>query len=200
MTDDSGVDPAEPQLGRPPAPHEVNPPKPARTAPEPGNDKAIRRLQAELAKWQQEASRLSTVAKARGDEIKQMRDTVRAASHRPVFEAEARKIGLQEAALVHAWQLSGYKPDKDDADPKAIGEALKRLKESAPYMFAVAAESPGEQQKPQPLDPAKIPPSGKIAGAGVPSDPLNYEGLDPRNPEAILAFTRAARDTGRRAG
>jgi hypothetical protein len=77
-------------------------------------------------------------------EVDRLKQEIRVGKHRAAFDEAARGAGAQKDALDLLWRESGWKAEKDEVDPAALGEAVKALKgrpDVAP-LFGEAAPTP----------------------------------------------------------
>jgi hypothetical protein len=85
--------------------------------------------------------------------VLELEQKIREMTHRKLFDDVARTKGIREDAINAAWQLSGYKPESDTADPAVIGAAIDGLKEGNMFLFGKAEAAAGSHY-PQPPKPA----------------------------------------------
>lgn len=73
--------------------------------------------------------------KTLAEENESLRSSIRDGKHKDAFNAKAKELGFNPAALSDVWEQSGYKAESDDVDDAAIEAALKPLSESKPWLL-----------------------------------------------------------------
>lgn len=72
---------------------------------------------------------------AQAARIAELEAAIRDRQHYDKFAELAKGAKAKEAALKHLWQVSGYKPEADEPDEKALGKLVEDLRKSADYAF-----------------------------------------------------------------
>ena len=91
-------------------------------------------------------------------EVDRLKGEIRTGKHRAAFDEAAKTAGAPKDALDLLWRESGWKADKDEVNPAAIGEAVKTLR-GAPTSRGCSARPP----RPMP-SAATPPPKGRARG------------------------------------
>ncbi len=134
----------------------------------------------------------------RADELEHR---LRVVTHKAEFSKIAEDAGVHRDMIDDLFDLSGYKPSKDEVDPKAFHDLVSEMKKSRPRYFAdpAAAAAAGQQT----TQAARTVPG---SGRGASHDPSNAGitltraqmadpkfMLDKRNKEMIQSAVREGR-------
>lgn len=123
-------------------------------------------LRARAAQLEQQVAELGqrTDATAAAARVEELTAELRGLRHRAVFERVAAARKARPEAIEDLWQLSGYRPEADQADEAALGQLLDAQAKQRPYLFADAGQ--GGQTAAEPPRPG--PASGQGGPAAAP--------------------------------
>lgn len=126
--------------------------------------------------------------------IAELEGTIRVGKHRDRFRALAKKAGMNEGAIDDVFDLSGFKPEKDDVDDVALGKLIEAARTSRGYAFGKAGDPPPKGADGNPLDTSRQPAGQDRGGRNDGSDATVVTRADLANPKKMLDpnFRKAA--------